>query len=79
MEKNDGIKEKLMLYRTIFTVFWTSCFVLGGGLYTLIPHLKNLFYIIIFSFGCIFEIILFSVAIGLIFRCKRLIKQLTEM
>jgi hypothetical protein len=75
----DAIKEKLTLYRNIFTVFWTSFFILGGGLYTIIPHIKNLFYLIIFFAGFIFEIILFTFAVGLIFRCKKLIKELMEI
>ena len=76
---NDGLKEKLTLYRNIFTVFWTSFFVLGSGLYTISFHAKNMFYLILLFTGLIFEIILFSFAVFLIFKCKKMINKLMEI
>lgn len=75
---NTKIQEKLTLYRTLIAIFWTSSFVLGSGLYIIAPKIGNLFYLIIFIFGVIFEITIFSFAVGLIFRCKSLIKDLKE-
>ncbi len=75
---NIKIQEKLTLYRTLIAIFWTSSFVLGGGLYVIVSKIGNLFYLIIFIFGLLFEITIFSFAVGLIFRCKTLIKNLKE-
>ena len=75
---NTKIQEKLTLYRTLIAIFWTSSFVLGGGLYAIATKISNLLYLIVFCFGFIFEIVIFSFAAGLIFRCKSLIKDLKE-
>lgn len=74
----DEIKEKLTLYRNLIIIFWTSAFVLGGGLFNLIYRVKNFYEIIGFSIGIIFEICLIIITLNLIFRCKKLIKQLKE-
>ena len=75
---NDGLKEKIGLYKTLITIFWTSFFLLGGGLFNFIYRIKQSFEMIAFGIGSIFELILIILAIGLIFRCKNLIKELME-
>jgi len=74
-----SLEQKLILYRTLITIFWTSSFLLGGGLFSLAFKLNHWILILIFNVGMIFEISLFILAIGLIFKCKRLIKKLQEM
>ena len=75
---NTQIQEKLTLCRTLITIFWTSSFVLGSGLYIITPKIDNILYLIVFIFGLLFEIIMFGFSIALIFRCKTLIKDLKE-
>jgi len=75
----DAIKEKITLYRTLIPVFWTSAFILGGGLYNIISKIKIWFDITIFTVGIIFEIFLVATATILIFRCKKLIIELKEL
>ncbi len=77
--KTDFIKEKITLYRTLIPIFWTSAFILGGGLYSLIDKLLNLFDTVAFSVGAFFEMLLLFISIILIFRCKRSIKELMEV
>ena len=77
--KDKAIEQKLTLYRTLITIFWTSSFILGGGLFGLAFNLKHWVLILLFNLGIVFEVILFSLSIGLIFRCKNLIKNLQEI
>jgi len=76
---NDGIKEKIGLYKALITIFWTSFFLLGGGLFNYVYKIHKTYEIIAFSFGTILELLLIGFAMGLIFRCKYLIKQLMEI
>lgn len=64
--------------KTLITIFWTSFFLLGGGLFNFVYRIKQSFEMIAFGIGSTFEVILIILAIGLIFRCKNLIKELME-
>jgi len=76
----DKIKEKLIFYRTIFTLLFTSTFILGGGLcgvYFLHRDILNLLdNVIMFDLGIIFELSLIIAGLYTFLRIKKLIKEL---
>ena len=76
----DKIKEKITFYRNIFTLFFTALFILGSGLANTYffnrEALTNFDNLILFDIGLSFEVILIILAIYLIIRIKKLIKEL---
>jgi hypothetical protein len=75
----DGLIEKIGFYKTLITIFWSSFFLLGGGLFNFMYNIHLLFEIIALVVGCIAEICFFIIPIVLMFRCKRLIRQVMEI
>lgn len=69
----ESIKEKIGIYKTFATVFWTSAFILGGGLYHMFSTGNIRF---LFSIGCILEFGLFILSVGLMIRCRKLTREL---
>ena len=75
----DEIKEKLTLYRTLITIFWTSAFILGSGLFSLLFKLSTFLMQFLFITGIIFELFLLIISVSLMIRCKKLIKKFKEI
>ncbi len=69
-------KEKASLYKTLATVFWGSSFLVGGALFKVIFEIDNIFKIIIFTGGSILFLFLLVLSIYLMYRCKKLLKEL---
>ena len=77
--KEKAIHQRIILYRTILTLCWTSVIIIGGGLVGLILDINTVLKILLLLLGGLFEIALFFAVVILIIEINKLIKQLNNI
>ena len=74
--KEKAIHEKIILYRTILTLCWSTIIILAGGLFGLILDINTVLKLLLLLSGFLFEIVLIFAVAKLIRTINKLIKQL---
>lgn len=72
------LEEKLAVFKVFFPLFWTSLFLVGGGLMHFYNNLNSYFNKFVFFSGCFLFVCLFCVTSVILVEIKRFLKKIKE-
>lgn len=74
----EYLKEKIAVFKVFLPLFWTSLFIIGGGLIHFHDDLGTYFKKLVWYTGCVLFVCLFCATLLIFGEIKRFLKKIKE-